>query len=153
MKAEIVHLILSFMVGGVVFWYFRKWRVFAWALIGGFLVDFDHLIDYFLWKRPYGFNLGEFLAGDQFHGSGKLYLFFHAIEWVVIMWAVLLAMRFGWIRLKKDSFKVVLLVLSFSLFFHLCFDIVHNGTTFRTYWITNRAVHDFDLKNYSFEGL
>lgn len=183
MLSELIHLLLSLTTGLIFYLVYRKWSVFLWAIIGGFLVDMDHLIDYFLWKRSLSFNLGEFMAGDQFTGSGKLYIFLHSYEWVVLTWAILLIVslrgvkRRGNLIQRLSSFvilrrcfsvilsrqpkdlvqrtalwQVALLAVSFSLFFHLGFDIVHNRTGFGTYLLTNRVIHSFNLSNFCFGG-
>lgn len=75
-----------------------------------YLVDLDHLFDYFI---SYGssFSLGKFLSADYF-SSGYSYILFHAWEWLVVF--LLISFRKSW------NSKVLL--LAFALLPHLIYD-------------------------------
>lgn len=108
------------------------------ALLGGVLVDVDHFIDYFL-QFGMRFDLASFIQGDQFSDSGKLYIFFHAWEYVIIFLAIY------WF-VKSNKAKALFLGLALGLFFHLCFDVVANDIPFTSYAFLYRLNKGFSLE-------
>ena len=47
-------------------------------------LDADHLLDYMLYKKWLGFSWHEFLVGDYFKLSGKIYVVLHSWELVLV---------------------------------------------------------------------
>ena len=90
---ELLHLFLSLLVGFIVWKIWKKPLVsFASAIVGGFLIDADHLFDYFVafcWK----FSLPDFLAGRQFLASDRLFLPLHGWEYVIVLFVGLLFLK------------------------------------------------------------
>ena len=111
------------------------------GLIGGVLVDFDHLIDYFL-TFGFRFNLHYFLKGYQFLKSEKIYILFHAWEYVgiLIITYYLLTIR------RRITLAVFVLALSLGLGGHLIIDTIINHIKPQTYSITYRIINNFDAK-------
>jgi len=137
---ELLHLALSLLVGLIVFKIWgRPIFSFAAAIAAGFLIDADHLVDYFLafgWK----FNFFHFIEGRQFLESDKLYLPLHGWEFVIVLIVIT-------IIFKNKIFKSVALALGLSLFLHLTADTFWNhGLMFRSYSIIYRAKNNFEVE-------
>ncbi len=137
---ELIHLLLSLLVGFIVWKIWGKpLASFLAALTAGFLVDTDHLIDYFL-AFGLNFRLDYFLSGYHFLKSDKMYIIFHGWEYVIILLALVSIFR-------SKFLKSVFLALSLSLFFHLAFDSFSNeGLTPKSYSIIYRVENNFDLE-------
>jgi hypothetical protein len=138
-----IHLFIHFslsLLAGIIVW--RVWKkpflVILAALCGGFLVDFDHFIDYFL---AFGgnFNLYYFEKGFSFLKSGKMYTFFHGWEYVIIL--LLIA-----VFLNNKTAKIFFLALSLGLFFHLCADVIVDKMPIASYSIIHKAHNNFDIE-------
>lgn len=132
------HVFLSVFAGMLAGRITKEWKyALLAALVGGVLVDLDHLLDYFL-QFGLTFNLQQFLSGAQFSTSGKLYIFFHAWEYVLIFSIV-------YFFVKHVKVKAVLLGLALGLFLHLCADVVIDGMPFTAYSISCRMNEAFSL--------
>jgi hypothetical protein len=134
-----IHLFFS-LVAGLVSWYIWKKKLvsFMSALLGGFFVDFDHFLDYFL-AFGWHFRPDYFIKGYQFLRSDKLYIIFHGWEYVgILMVLVFLA--------KNKTVKTVFFGLALGLFFHLCVDVLVDRLPVASYLVTYRAKNNFDLQ-------
>jgi hypothetical protein len=86
------HVVFTLLLSWFFYYFTERW---TWAVItvfGGILIDIDHFIDYFLhfgWK----FNLEDFFESRQL-ASGKVFLFFHSWELVLLIWT--LSVLFSW---------------------------------------------------------
>lgn len=136
---ELTHFFLSLCVAFIVWKKYKKPlpAIFA-ALIGGILIDLDHLFDYFLAFGPH-INLSYISNGFTFLKSGKIYLLLHAWEWVVLF---LITVSLS----KSKVVKSVLLSFALALFLHLLVDIKVNHVTVSGYSIIYRLENNFDLK-------
>lgn len=135
-----IHLALSILAGSIIFIIFRKfWPAFLSAIIAGVVIDFDHLIDYFL---AFGgdFHLNYFLSGYQFLKTDKIYIWFHAWEYVIIF--IIAA-----IIIKNSIVKITLFSLALGLFFHLSADcLLNEGMRPQAYSIIYRIKNNFDAE-------
>jgi len=125
-----IHLSFSLLVG-LIFGQF--WP----ALLGGFFIDVDHLIDYFL---AFGlkFNPKYFFKGYQFLKSDKIHIFFHG--WEIVIGGILLAF------FVPKTLATVLLAFSVSLFVHLWLDVYIDKLPAKSYFLLYRLGHHFNLK-------
>lgn len=132
----LIHLFFALLAG---FFVWEKWRKpaisFLAAFAGGFLVDLDHLIDYFL-HFGFDFRLDYFFGNRHFIESGKNYIFFHGWEYAVILLIFALI-------LKSKTIKSLLLALALGMFFHLSADVYLNRMPFLSYSIIYRATNNF----------
>lgn len=135
----ILHVGFTYLAGYIVFkrWHERS-SAFWGAFIGGILIDLDHLIDYVLTFGP-TFDLATFFQGQQFLAANKVYIFFHAWEYVVL---VLIA---TWILKDRVNTRSLLLALCISMLFHLTIDAVLTENRFAAYSILYRAALNFEL--------
>lgn len=126
---------------------YRKWGQYASALlgaiIGGILIDSDHLIDYFF---AYGthFNFTTFINGHEFLVSNKIHIVFHAWEYVI---GIILIVLF--LDKKRVGIRVFLLALATSMLFHLMIDTVLHKNHIKMYSVLYRTSVNFDLDRIS----
>jgi len=135
---ELLHLLLSIIIASIIYVFiYQSYLVFVFSIIWGFLIDLDHIIDFWL-KYPFSFNLKDFFTGKQFKESWKAYILFHSWEYVIV-WIII----FFWL---KDDIKYLVLSLICSLFMHIILDIITNKSNFTWYSIVNRIYNKFDLR-------
>lgn len=131
---ELVHVLLA--IFAILFFsikYKNFWSVFL-GILGSVFVDADHLFDYF---KFYGlkFNLQQMISSSYFTDSGKVFVFFHGWEYVVIF-----------LFLGKISRKTfVFYPLAITLFFHLAWDQISYTSNPLAYSILFRFLHGFDI--------
>ena len=128
-RETILDLLTHFGVTLGLAWFFYMltggWSWPALAVLGGVFIDLDHFIDYFGyfgWK----FDLKAFFE-HGYMASGKVYVFFHSWELVVILW----------------TFS---LVLPWAIPLHLLIDVLfaqHSKPEFMS--LIYRASKNFDL--------
>lgn len=129
---ELTHLTLSLLVGLIIWKISGNFYVLPAALMGGFFIDLDHLIDYYL---AFGatFNLSYFLKGYSFLKTDKIYVLFHSWELVIILFLAL-------------PTQPLFLSFSLSLFLHLTFDVFTNNMRVQSYFLLYRLRNKFELK-------
>jgi len=134
-----IHLLLSLLAGAI------AWRIWkkpllslSGAILGGFLIDLDHFIDYFL-AFGWNFNYFYFIKGYEFLKTDKMYIFFHGWEYVFVLLMLLLI-------LKNKNAKSLCLALALALFFHLVSDVFMDKVSPKSYFVILRAEKNFDLK-------
>ncbi len=139
---EFTHLTLSLLVGLIIWKISGNVYVLSAALMGGFFIDLDHLLDYFL---AFGakFNLSYFLKGYQFLKTDKIYVLFHSWELVIILFSIILFfMNFK----NFITLRTFLLSFSVSLFLHLFVDVFTNNMKAKSYFLLYRINNNFSLK-------
>jgi hypothetical protein len=137
-----LHLLIHFMfslLAGLIAWRIWKKPILAaiFGVLGGFLIDLDHFIDYYLafgfdWKWQY------FEKGNQFLKSGNIYVLFHGWEYVIILVLLLFI-------IKNRYAKTILLSLALGIFFHLATDVVVDDMPVKSYSLNYRIAHDFRI--------
>lgn len=117
-------------------YYKNIWLGVLAGFLGGFLIDLDHVLEYFF---VFGltFNFTYFFSGRQFLTSDKVYLIFHAWEWLLVLGGVAYLLR------KKLALKVFFLALSLAVLVHLTSDVLINGFPIKFYSIIYRGTHNF----------
>ncbi len=127
---------MSLAIIGAVYCYkkYKKYLSAALVIMGGFFIDLDHLIDYFL-NSGFGFNLMRFITGASYIASGRAFIIFHAWEWLLGL--VLL----GHVTKKQYFFYS----LALGMFLHLCLDQVTNSVGPFSYFMTFRLLTNFSL--------
>ena len=147
---ELTHLFLCVLVAVIGFYYRRSLWVWIASFAAGFLVDVDHLIDYFVYRRSFSLYMAEFISGKYFDVSGKIYLFLHSYEAAILCLclAIVYSLTKKTSRISKTI--VLLIVIGFSLILHLLYDTVYYKPDWGTYFIVNRISNGFDIDNYHF---
>jgi len=143
LKDEIKHFLLSLLAGTLIGLFFGNYYAVPIALLSGFFIDIDHLIDYEICKKFRGFNISEFFSGKYFDYSGKVYVLFHAFEYVLILLILGIILKdFQWLYFS----------LGLSLLFHLLFDTFYNRPKWPTYFISYRIYHHFNHDYFWLKG-
>ncbi len=104
------------------------------SVLGGFLIDLDHLIDYFF-AFGFDFNLNHFFKGYQFLKTDKVYVLLHSFE-------IYFLITVGGLLIQNNY----IIVFAQALLVHLFSDIIINKLPFRMYSFIYRFVHNFDTK-------
>jgi hypothetical protein len=131
------HLIASVAVGGILYCIFRSLWVSVWSIVGGTLIDLDHLYDYARYPyRPEGrrFDLNHFF---EVVGNSRLinvYVVLHSWELVAMMLVA------GWFLPAAGA---VLVPLGFGMAIHMLLDAFTNPTSIICYSGIGRFIHRF----------
>ena len=134
---ELLHFFSSILSGGITLLLFYRFKVskisilvvFSSALIGGFFIDLDHLIDYI---ATYGFhfNLNCFLHGCQYLATKHVYIIFHGWELIVVL-------------------AVIAGLLLTGLLAHLIIDSITNEIALFGYSFFYRLFNNFELEKFT----
>ena len=136
---ELIHFILSVLVGIVIFFLYKDINftyVMTIALAGGFFIDVDHLIDYFI-AYKWNFQTKKFFKGEQFTKIQKIFVLFHGYEYVGVLLCI------GYF-LRNSNLQAYVFTLAFSSLFHLIVDAMVNNVYVKTYSILYRLYHNFN---------
>jgi len=133
-KLVIEHLFPSLIIGFLGYFIWGNSQLIICALFTGWLIDIDHLIDYFL---CFGikFPLKDFFSAKYFIQNRKIIVFLHSWEFVFLWILFCLFLN------KKDW----ALVGAFSWGFHLLMDHkVYDLHPF-AYFLSYRIIHKFNI--------
>lgn len=133
----LIHFLVAIIIAGLLGMYFKKIPLAIIAgIMGGFFIDLDHVLEYFLY---YGlrFNLNYFIEGREFLFSDKIYLLFHAWEYVPIL------LIFAYIIKKRRSLAIFIFVFVMAGAAHLFSDVIINQYPLKFYSLSYRASKNF----------
>jgi len=124
-------------VGGILYCIFRSLWVSGWSIVGGTLIDLDHLYDYA--RYPYrpesrGFDPRHFFEVLTSARLVKVYVVLHSWELIAM---VLVA---GWFL---PAAGVALVPLGFGMAIHVLLDAFTNPTSIICYSVISRFAHRF----------
>jgi len=141
---EVLHLATSLVVFGLVTRVSPvndSW-VLAGALLGGFLIDVDHIFDQLI---VFGLDLSpvKLFKGGSFLYGDKAYIFFHGWEYVFLL---LIAYWLLIITGAPLVWSTFILTLCLSMFGHLVIDSNTNHMSYQAYSFVYRISHNFDLE-------
>ena len=108
------------------------------AFFGGFFIDLDHLLEYWLYKKSLVIR-GEFFT-KYAKKAGHLYIFFHSYE-------VLLAVYFV-AMLTRGLFSEIALWLAIGMTLHMVLDILGNNVWPKTYSLIYRIYRNFGSEHF-----
>lgn len=136
-----LHVLTALLAGCISWFFFGNLLVsFAGGILGGVLIDLDHLIDYFLAFR-WRWRLSYFLKGYQFLKSDKVYVLLHGWEYIIVLSLVL------WTMDMSTSIFIGLFAFGLGSLFHLIVDtFVNHGMTFWGYSFFYRLQRGFDVE-------
>lgn len=135
---EIKHGLVSFVFASIFFYKTKNIKLSALIIFITYIIDSDHLVDYFLYYGLADFSFTKFLTFDYFKNTGRAIVPFHAWEWVLLI--SLLASQ------QTQKYKVFLYAIAAGIFAHLCWDMMTVGS-FRFYSILYRISHSFIVIN------
>ncbi len=133
-----IHFILAVLAGFLVGKHYHKINVGVIAgIMGGFLIDLDHVLEYFF---TFGlrFNFTYFFQGRQFLLSNRTLSIFHAWEYIPVMIIIIYIFR------RRQTLKVFLMALTLGATVHLISDCFLNNYPARNYSIIYRASKGFN---------
>ncbi len=132
-----IHFSLAILSGYLAGRYFKNLFLgIMVGFIGGFLIDLDHVLEYFLVYGPH-FNLRYFLQGRQFLLSDQIHLWFHAWEYVLVFIILSLILK------KNKIIKAIFLTLALAMSVHLLTDTIINRVPLKFYTLSYRASQNF----------
>lgn len=141
---ELIHLSTSAAVGFYSYYRFGDWKLIFLSLIFGFLIDLDHLFDYFYYlcisfKAKNGGSLIKDFFRPKLYVSRtkKVFVPLHGWEYLLIFWVV-----GGYFEEKIPGIRFAIVS---SYFFHLFFDQVISARTSFSYFLIYRVLHRFNL--------
>lgn len=129
------HIAAAAAVGAGVYAYYRSLPCVAWAIIGGVLVDLDHVPDFLL---EHGIRkISRFYHICTSFEMRKLYLVLHSVELVFIIWAAIAICGLGAIWISMAAGWSV----------HMLLDILSNPIGMRGYFLFYRMARNFESKD------
>ena len=136
------HFISSLIIGSTLYLITHHKIISFSASFAAFFIDLDHLIIYWRTKPKNPFSIKKFLNCKSYIIKlKKLYLFFHAWEWVLvflILWITLQVCR-------VDNFDFELFLgLSIGILVHLILDQIRNSVYPGTYSFFWRLTKKFE---------
>jgi hypothetical protein len=135
-----IHFILAVLVGYLIGYHYKKlWTGIIGGILGGFLIDLDHVLEYFLVLGPH-FNLVDFFNGRQFLVSDQIHTWFHAWEYIPILLLV------AWLCRRQKAVATFLLALTLGGFVHLVSDCLINNYPPRNYSLIYRYEVNFSTQ-------
>ncbi|MFA5754198.1 MAG: hypothetical protein WC905_02435 [Patescibacteria group bacterium] len=137
----LLHFSLAILIGYLLGRHFKKVGLgVLFGFLGGFLIDLDHVLEYFFVYGPH-FNLIYFFEGRQFLASGKIRVIFHAWEYLPLL--LLLALIFK----KHQAVRAAIITLALAASVHLLTDSFLNKYPIQYYALSYRYENSFEAKN------
>lgn len=138
----LIHFSLAVLAGYLVGRYFNKiWLGVIAGVLGGFLIDLDHILEYFLVFGLH-FNFTYFITGREFLVSDQMHVWFHAWEYAPLL---LLAAWLFW-RNKKIAVAAFLGGLALGGLVHLTTDSLINLFPPQNYSLIYRWQQNFSAE-------
>lgn len=82
------HIIISFILGVVIFLFTQDILASGIAFLAGVFIDLDHLFDFWISAPKNPFSVKQFFHMDKHlksKGDYYTFIFFHAWEWIIIL--------------------------------------------------------------------
>lgn len=149
------HLLLTLVIGISCSYFFHDWKLLVLALLTGWMIDADHLVDffYYLWRRRAALSTGSgsgqlaqpplviddrvslktFTSGCYFRSNGKIIVPLHSWE-LAVLWAVC------WIAVDNVAIAVA---GALPWLAHLMQDQIANRIIPFGYFLSYRIYHQF----------
>ena len=135
----IEHFPASFLIGMCGYLLTGDLFHFIAALIFGWLIDIDHIVDYALFLKATNTkpSMGGFLSGSYFKESGVLFLPLHSVE--LCVGALLCAVTI------KPPYQGLVVTASLAMAAHIVQDYFTHKPTPLGYFFAARLLNGFDL--------
>jgi hypothetical protein len=125
-----IHLFVSAALASVVYLFTGSIPAAVAFFVGGFLIDVDHVLEYWMYRRKINLS-GEFFT-EYAKKSGRLYIFLHSYE--LLAGVLVLAM------LTKSA---IVWGLWFGMGQHMILDMIGNNLTLKTFSLSYRIANNF----------
>lgn len=138
--SELGHLFITLLIGAYLYKKYRLWFIWPAVFLTGFLLDIDHLFDYFLYYGPQ-FSLDTFLQTNHFVDAQTVYVPLHS-------WEISILLIFLGIKSEPKKVQALFLALGLSLGGHLIWDQITNPANILAYSFIYRILNNFTLDAY-----
>lgn len=132
------HIIYTLTISGAVYLVFKSLSTFFASLVAGILIDLDHILDYCLQQ---GLTLKvKYIYFWCIEKRYKfLFLFFHSIELVFIIWFVINVFKLG----------IFWIAFAIGITQHMLLDIIYNRKLMHNYayFLSYRMLKNFKKEN------
>lgn len=137
------HLLSGIVLGTSFYVRFKRVGTAVAAATAAVLCDFDHVLEYgvYCMKNDTKPNAGQFFSGSYFEKKGTIFILFHAYEYLLFLFLLLL---FAAKRAWKIKGYIGAIFAGYAL--HLALDTIGNDCTFKGYFIGYRARQRWALK-------
>ena len=83
----------------------HSWPATLGCFLSGVLIDTDHYLEYYIFRKKFPFRYKDLLDFCLYDKSGKVYLYFHAYEYLFIFWLLIYFFGLGkiWIRYSREA--------------------------------------------------
>ena len=127
-------------MSGIIYLASDSLSCFAISFFSGFLIDLDHLVDYYS-HTGFNFRVKHFFVWCRSREFEYLTVFFHSLECLFLLWLAILFFGLGkfWVSLA----------IGFSQ--HMFFDLVFNRSFLKThkfYFLTLRLLKGFRIGDF-----
>ncbi|MCK5522172.1 MAG: hypothetical protein KAI83_03470 [Thiomargarita sp.] len=132
------HLIPSALIGFTAYWLTGQGHLITIALLTGWLIDSDHLLDFFMakWRgKIIDTWQTSIKSGSYFKSSGKIIVFLHSYE-LATLWLLV------WGALGEWEIGIV---GSFAWLIHLAIDHFSYSLNAYAYFLSYRVYKKFDI--------
>lgn len=139
---ELIHFSLALTAGGFLSLVFKNPFLILAGIAVGFLVDADHLFDYFYWAGA-KFSLKDFLQPKKYVlATKKVFVLFHGWEYLIAFWFL---GKYLAINLRLPGFEWTLCL---PYFLHLSWDQIICTKNPFAYFLTYRIINKFSLNKF-----
>lgn len=112
----------------------HSWPASLGCFLSGVLIDTDHYLEYCVTQKKFPFQYKDLVEFCCYNKEGKLYLVFHAYEYLFIFWGLIYLFDLG----------VIWLGIAIGLTTHIMFDQFTNPTKPLFYFLTYRFKNHFE---------
>jgi hypothetical protein len=128
------HALITVPVAAGTYYFTGSWFYTAISVFLGFLVDFDHVFDYI--REEKRFNFKDMFIKSYLGDFKKLYVVFHAFEYIPIVWIIAFF-------INNYTFAIVFTV---SYLAHMIPDQLTNNVKPFGYFFIYRLIKNFSMK-------
>jgi hypothetical protein len=112
----------------------HSWPATLGCFASGVLIDLDHYLEYWLLRKKFPYRYKDLVDFCWYNEEKKLYLLFHAYEYVFVLWFLIFF----------SGLRQVWLGLAIGLTIHLVLDQFTNPIKPLFYFLTFRIKNQFD---------
>jgi hypothetical protein len=137
--SEFFHFLLTLVIALFLYRRYHNWRLLPVCSIFGFLIDSDHLFDYFSYVGL-RFDFGSFLRVDKYMlPSSKIYVLLHGWEYLLIFGSV------GYWLQKRWSIRGLVWAITLPYLGHLIIDSFSYFHHPLAYLLIYRLLNNFSI--------
>lgn len=138
------HAIISAGVGLLLAHWLQSWTAALTCFISGVLIDIDHHLDYYLTYKKFPWRYKDLAIYCQSSREGKMYLFLHSYEFLIVLWTAILygGLGAGWnavalgisVHVVCDQFANPLKPLAYFFAYRLRYGFERKNIFQESYW-------------------